>query len=287
MLKFLKGFAKEMLFGRMLRNMQVTQVLTSRVESKLVFGIVHWNAPHFLTLNVKQLRRLHPESKIYVFDNASSSQNFEAVVKGLEGYENVTLFSNRKDYSQTWACQIMGLQFLLNYAEKQGDSVMAFLDQDCMLVNRVDDLASKLNGDTLLVGVRDYVEKTHDYELLKKGLFRMYPDAVHSSFMMMQPCVVNKLFGDESLFDGYLFEAYHGLSKKAKGKIVFLETEMHPEIPMLTRYFYGDKTYAWHSWFSSRVYGMKNDEVLNFLPVAWIRNAVNQAYEFMLKLGGG
>lgn len=279
-----KGFAKERLFGRMLRNMKVEQLLTNRKgdDSRRAFCIVHWNAPHFLLLNVKQLELLHPESKIYVFDNASSEANLNTILSGLKGYENITLFSSKRDYSNTWACHIMGLQFLLNYATKKSDSAVTFLDQDCILANRVDDLADQLDGKkTILIGVKDYVEIPHDYGPLKKGILRNFPDVVHGSFMMMQPLVIYNLFGEQSLIDGRSFEPYHGIARKTAGKILFLETQMHAEIPLLTRYMYRGKTYAWHSWYSSRIVGMKDTDVLGCLPVSWLKDSLEKAYAFM------
>jgi hypothetical protein len=286
----IKGFAKERLFGRMLRNMTVKELLANRQGdgSRMAFGIVHWNAPHFLLLNVRRLEHLHPESKIYVFDNASSEENLQAILSGLKGYDNVTLFSSKRDYSNTWACHIMGLQFLLNYAAQKSDSTVTFLDQDCILANRVDDLADKLDGkDTLLIGVRDYIAIPHDYGTLKKGIHRNFPDAVHGSFMIMQPLVIRNLFGNQSLISGRSFEPYHGISRKAAGKTLFLETQMHDEIPLLTRYLYRGKTYAWHSWYSSRIVGMKDTDVLGDLTVPWLKDFLKKAYEFMEHLPAG
>jgi len=261
-----KGFVKERLFGKMLRTMKVEQLLTNRKgdDSGRAFCIVHWNAPHFLLLNVKRLELLHPESKIYVFDNASSEANLKVALSGLKGYENVTLFSSKRDYSHTWACHIMGLQFLLNYAAQKSDSIAVFLDQDCILVNPVDDLVDKLDGkETLLIGVR--------YRAV----------GVHGSFMIMQPVVIHGLFGDQSLIDGRSFEPYQGIARKATGKTLFLEMQKHPEIPLLTRYTYRGKTYAWHSWYSSRVFGMKDTDVLDGLPVSWFKDSLKKAYAFM------
>jgi hypothetical protein len=279
-----KGFVKERLFGKMLRSMKVEQLLTNRKgdDSRRAFCIVHWNAPHFLLLNVKRLELLHPESKIYVFDNASSEANLKAALSGLKGYENITLFSNKRDYSHTWACHIMGLQFLLNYAAQRSDSIAIFLDQDCILVNRVDDLIDKLDGkETLLIGVRYYFEIPKNHGLLKEGPLRNLPDTIHGSFMAMQPVVIHGLFGDQSLIDGKAFEPYQGIARKATGKTLFLEMQKHPEIPLLTRYMYRGKTYAWHSWYSSRIVGMKDTDVLDGLSVSWLKDSLKKAYAFM------
>ncbi len=281
----LKGLVKERLFKRMLHNLKVDQLIESESDSRKAFCIVHWNAPHFLLLNVKRIELLHPEAKIYVFDNASSDENLKAILEGLKNYENITLFANKRDYSNTWACHIIGLQFLLNYAAQNLDSTVTFLDQDCVLVRRVDDLMSQLNGrDVLLIGVRDYVEVPKDYGPLKKGNLRKFPDAVHGSFMMMQPLVIHELFGPQSLMNGKSFEPYHGISRKVSGKILFLETQMHNEIPLLTRYIFGGKTYAWHSWYSSRITRMKDTELVDGLPVSWLKDCLKKAYDFMEKL---
>ena len=282
-----KGFAKERLFGRMLRNIKVEQLLANKKadSSRRAFCIVHWNAPHFLLLNVQRLELLHPESKIYIFDNASSEANLQATLNGLKGYENVTLFSSKRDYSNTWACHIMGLQFLLNYAAQETDSMAVFLDQDCVLASRIDDLADQLDcKGVLLVGVRDYVEIPHQYGPLKKGTLRNFPKVVHGSLMMMQPLIIHNLFGEKSFLDGRSFEPYHGIAHKTAGKILFLETQMHPEIPLLTRYLYEGKTYAWHSWYSSRIFGMKDTEVLNGLPAFWLKESLKKAFTFMEQL---
>jgi hypothetical protein len=266
----LKGLVKDILFRKMLRNIKVEQLLTNKKgdDSRTGFCIVHWNAPKFLLLNIKRLELLHPECRIYVFDNASSNENLEAVLNGLKHYENVTLFSNKHDYSRTWACHIIGLQFLLNYAAKKSDHTVIFLDQDCILARRIDDLMDKLDGKNIsLIGVR-------------YGDF----DAVHASFMMMQPVVIYRMFGDCSLMDGFCLEPYLGISRKFKGKILFLEKRAHNEIPLLTSYEWQDKIYAWHAWFSSRTVGMKETDVLDGLPVWWIRNAVEKAYNFMENL---
>ncbi|MEM3641790.1 MAG: glycosyltransferase [Candidatus Bathyarchaeia archaeon] len=282
-----KGLIKNILFRIILRNLKVEQLLTNKREheSHITFGIVHYNAPNFLRLNIKRLTLLHPEAKIYVFDNASSEENLKAILTELGRYENVTLFSNRRDYSNTWACHIIGLQFLLNYAAKKQDSTITFLDQDCILANQVYDLINKLEDkEALLVGVRDYVKIPKDYGYLKKGTLRNYPEVMHASFMMMNPVLIRKLFGKYSLMDGKSFEPYHGIARKVAGKTLFLETQMHPEIPLLTRYIYEGKTYAWHSWYSSRIFGMKDTEFLNNLPVFWLKECLKKAYTFMEQL---
>lgn len=210
-LKVLKGFVKERLFESIMKNVKVDLLIHSLIgTNKIVFGIVHWNAPDFLIINIKQIQKFHPTAKIYVFDNASSQENLQTVFQSLAPLDNITLFSNKKDYSQTWASHIVGLQYLLNYAAKEKDETIVFLDQDCIITKPVDDLADKLDYKTWLVGVRDYVVKPHDYGILKKGLLRRWHEQVHGSFMIMDPQIIYSLFGSKAFLNGYTFEAYHG-----------------------------------------------------------------------------
>ena len=122
--------------------MQVETLFSSIQEDKAAtsFCIVHWNAPDFLKLNLEKLRAYHPESKVYVFDNHSTQENLDAAVSASQRYTNVTFFSCKNDYSHMWDSlrYSMGLQFLLNYSATQSDSLAVFLDQDCILSDRVD-----------------------------------------------------------------------------------------------------------------------------------------------------
>ncbi len=282
----LKGYAKERLFKKMLRSMKVEQVFRSKLAySPFAFGIVHWNAPAFLLLNIEQLSRLHPECTILVFDNNSTPENYGVIYRELQSYPNVTLFSSRKDYENTWACHVLGLQYLLNYAAHNGVVDLLFLDQDCLLTRRVDGLVKRFSSGVLLIGARDYVAPKHDYGgVLKNRVFRRYFNRVHASFMLLQPQIINYLFGECSLMDGFEFEPYHGLSRKLGGAVLFLETEMHKDIPMLTAYKLDNTVYAYHSWYSSRALSMTDNECLNGLPVAWIKASVDKSLAFMEKL---
>jgi hypothetical protein len=280
-------------FKKILNKMKV-EVLFSKKQAKGIgaFCIVHWNAPDFLLLNVRKIVTLHPESKVYVFDNNSAIANLDAALHGLEKYDNTTLFSIKGDYwrfASERMQHILGLQFLLNYSAMQSDAWTVFLDQDCILSSRVDSLLTKLDSrKTLLIGARDYVEIPKDYGPLKKGALRelQFRNTVHASFMMMQPTVIHGLFGSDSLITDTSsfrsgFELYHGISFKASGRILFLDTQMHDEIPLLTRYTFQGRTYAWHCWYSSRTVGMQETDMIDNLPVSWVRDSLKQAYEFI------
>jgi hypothetical protein len=284
---------KSRVIPRVVDNYQIEKIVFSftspRVKKHLLFGgkfgwspvfcIVHWNAPDFLLLNVSQIEFLYPNSKIYVLDNGSQQSNIDAIEKGLRQYNNITLFA-APGYPN-WATRIAadrllyshtkGLQFLLNYAVEKGDEFAVFLDQDCILSNRVDNLIAKLGKDVILIGPRC------------KGNYNL----VHASFMILQPKRIYQLFGKFSIFHEQtnLPEAYHGLSLKSRGKILFLESIPHNEIPSLSSYSTEGVTYAWHAWFSSRTIGLSAITLVDGLySVSYLQSIRKLSFEQMKKI---
>jgi hypothetical protein len=275
--RFLKYFFETTVFtfiaSRIIKNI----VLNSELDGYPVFCIVHWNAPDFLLVNIKQIELLYPNSKIYVLDNGSNRANLEVIDEALKGFSNVTLFVAAPKHCN-WLSRIgvdrflythtNGLQFLLNYAAQKGDKVVVFLDQDCVLYNKIDTLIDKLGNDILLIGPR--------YGTL---------NLVHASFMALQPKVIKELFGNLSFFHFTNSpEPYHGLSLKAMGKILYLETSRHAKISALSAYSNEDKVVAWHAWYSSRTVGCSDDSYLDGVPVIYLRKVREQAVEYMKQI---
>lgn len=287
----IRGYFSQRWFRKTLRDFKAKILLHGKFNSLgQAFCIVHWNAPDFLQLNVKQIEILHPESNIYVLDNGSEQSNLETVKKTLEQFDNATLIWAKPRIPVSNTNHTVALQFLLNYSALQSNNIAVFLDQDCILSNNIDCLTAKLNNNILLVGVRDYVVIPKEYGPLKRGsLLRKAPHLVHASFMIMQPDRIRRLFGDCSLFQPpeireWQYEEYHGISNKSRGRIVFLETKMHNEIPLLTSYSHGRVTYAWHAWYSSRTTGLSDQSALDALPVSWLREVRKLAYEYMKQI---
>jgi hypothetical protein len=248
-----------------------------------VFCIVHWNAPDFLMLNVHQLEFLYPNSKIYVLDNGSKQDNVSAIKKGLERFRNVTLFIapnwlKRFGADRLFLGHTKGLQFLLNYAAEQRDEIVVFLDQDCILSNKIDDLFNKLGQNVILIGART-------------GCSRYL---IHASFMILQPMRVNQLYGKFAFFHDrkhpanntkqQVFEPYHGLSLKARGKLLFLEFKSHDEVPGLASYLFQGKTYAWHAGFSSATIGYSAMDNLANKPITFYKKRGQLEFEYMKQI---
>ena len=107
----------------MVNKTKMELLIKNKTGKGLAFCIVHWNAPEFLYLNVRQIRALYPESKIYVLDNGSQKQILENLKEELRILDNVILFAaSPKD--PKWAVAIgsargfyphtVGLQLLFN-----------------------------------------------------------------------------------------------------------------------------------------------------------------------------
>ena len=245
--RIFKSQIEKMVFSFIAPRIKEHVLLHGKLGGSPVFCIVHWNAPDYLLLNVSQIELLYPKSKIYILDNGSQQANINAIVKGLKQFNNVTLFTASLRYPN-WETRIgadhwlyshsKGLQFLLNYAAEQRDEIAVFLDQDCLLSNNIDELFAKFGKNVILIGVKD-------------GDARGY-NLVHASFMILQPNLINQLFGKFSFFREHanLPEPYHGLSFKASGKILFLEIKPNDEAPV-SSYSIQDTTYALHAWFSA------------------------------------
>ena len=212
----LKSLFEKMVFTFVALEIRKHILLKGKSDGYPVFCIVHWNAPDFLLLNVDQIEFLYPNSKIYVLDNGSKQGNIDVIEEALKRFNNVTLFAaapkKRNWLSKTGVDRLLythtnGLQFLLNYSSEKGDELAVFLDQDCVLYNNIDNLFAKLGRDIILIGPR--------YGSL---------NLVHASFMALQPKMINELFGKFSFYHKNTDspEPYHGMSFKAKEKILFV-----------------------------------------------------------------
>lgn len=264
-------------------------LLQSKIDSPVAFCIVHWNAPDFLLLTVSQIELLYPNSKIYILDNGSLKIHLTSIKAALRKFNNITLLAlfgcpkwARKFRLNTvfdWNSHTAGLQLLLNYSAKQSDEIDVFLDQDCILSKRIDELFSKFSKDVILIGARDRWRGHASYYL------------IHPSFMLLQPRRINQLFGDSSFYDKrteslplYARDPYHGISFKALGRMLYLESRMHDKIPLLTSYEYNKTIYAWHAWYSSRTIGVNSNASIDGHPVSWLEKVRKIEYDFMIQV---
>lgn len=270
------------------KGMRAQTLLQSKINDPVAFCIVHWNAPDFLLLTVRQIELLYPTRKIYILDNGSQQITLTSIKDELKKFNNVTLLSliGPPKWAKklglhtrfTWQDHAAGLQFLLNYSAKQSDEIAFFMCQDCILSRRVDEFFSKFNKDIILIGARDRWRGHASYHI------------IHPSFMILQPTRIKQLFGDSSLYDKrtatlptYARDPYSGISFKASGRMLYLEARMHPKIPLLTSYSYNETIYAWHAWYSSRTVGAKGRSIDGY-PVSWLQDLRKSEYDFMMQV---
>jgi hypothetical protein len=280
--RFCLGLREKKNFSRELNDLTVKCVIGNRSEKSgnrgPAFCIVHFNAPDFLLLNIKQLNLIYPNNKIYVLDNGSQKSCLKELVTTLQKFKNVRLFSVS---SKAIPDHTLGLQFLLNYSAKQQDEFSVFLDQDCILCRNLDNLLLKFRSqkDLLIIGARD---------------FRV-PKMVHPSFMIVKPKKIIKLFGRIAFSphpraweeprdnEGNLHwnERYYGISHMFRRHILFLEAKKVSENSNLTTYSYEDVIYAIHAWYSSRTSNLSVQDSLDGIPVSLLLNSRKNSYEYM------
>lgn len=284
--RILKIFSEKIIYTFTASRTKKHILLDGKLGGQPVFCIVHWNATDFLLLNVSQIEFLYPNSKIYILDNGSKQTEINDLKEGLKRFKNITLFAVAPKYpnwlSRIGADRILythtnGLQFLLNYAAENRDEIAVFLDQDCILYDKIDTLTAKLDEEILLVGAR-----LDSFNL------------VHASFMIMQPKRISQLFGRFSFLlkntdpiELSYHEPYHGLSFRARGKIFFLETKRHHTIPVLSSYSTANKIFAWHAWLSSRTVGYSNGDYQDGIPISYRRRVRERALQYMTAIAHG
>jgi hypothetical protein len=290
-----------MVFNYVTKRIRKQVVIRSKTNSPLVFCIVHWNAPDYLLLNIRQIQLLYPQSNVYILDNGSEKVNLDAAKRGLEKFNNVTLFAAKIQYGNLVVrlkseglfdsyTHSKGLQFLLDYSAEHSNEIAVFLDQDCILSNNIDSLLAKLGKDVVLIGPRDFLRSPKAYGPLRKGIIRNYGMFVHPSFMILQPQQTRRLVGNFSFqTQNRLRDPYHNISLKAQGKIFFLDSQMHETIPFLTRYMHQNITYAWHAWYSthkhrSARYGLSPQSKVDNYPISWLQQVGKLAFDYLSRI---
>jgi hypothetical protein len=294
--RFVWHLKKKKEFSRELNNLGVKCIFAGGSKNSekrgIAFCIVHWNAPDYLLLNVKQLELIYPNSKIYVLDNGSQNLFLEELVIALQQFKNVTLLSAKPESKSE---HTLGLQVLLNYSAMQQDEFSIFLDQDCILSHNIDELFLRFcsQKELLIAGARDYVIIPKQHNWLIPGQFlRSASTMIHPSLMILQPAKIVKLFGqvafsphpkawEYSRDNKKGYEPYYGLSYRAQGHILYLETKMHNEIPLLTSYSYENVVYAYHAWYSSRTTFLSVNKALDGIPVSSLLDIRKKIYQYM------
>ena len=119
-------------FGEMVRfRIKLTCNILSANRESLTFCIAHFNSPEFLDATLHSIRRFHPESRVMVADASSAWREYVAA-KSVCRRHRAELHPLAGKHRHTG---------LLNYMFRRIRSrVAVFLDQDCVLLARLDPL---------------------------------------------------------------------------------------------------------------------------------------------------
>lgn len=232
---------------------------SERGDADVTFLIAHFNSPEFLTVCLHAIRKFHPGSRVVVADATSDWDMY------LEAKETCNKFGAEM---HTLVIQHRH-SGILNYLFRQPTTEIAvFLDQDCIVLNRLDALFEQLRRGIVLAGPRDDMRVDHPnwfqgFRVPQGGaVLRRFPDYIHASLMVVNPRVVRQQFGNSPFtwkkeFGDHPHEKYHGLShllKESKPESLLPLPSSHSAYGLGTVCSYNDKALAYHNWYSGRVH---------------------------------
>lgn len=247
-----------------------------RKRPAVTFVIPHKDCSTFLRLCIEsihaQARQL--DYQILVADDCSDEEEF-ARAKGLvSDMVSVTRFHSPKGHP-------FALEWLYGRARSK---YVVILDQDAMLLSGkwmdfLEDFRS--DSDLLVVGLRD------------KFINRYSPEMLHPAFLILdkercdQRLTHPFFFGDRPGYGNYqvhVEEPYHALTCKALAcspkSVRYLESHQ-------TKYGFGSVGYCgvaearvvYHQWYSGRIKTLKDDDLIDNIPVSRVRAPVSMFLE--------
>jgi hypothetical protein len=247
--------------------------LASPSSSPLTFCIAHFNAPAFLDASLHSIRRFHPEAQVIVADASSAWPEFLAARTACDR-RGATLHPLVGRHRHTG---------LLNYMFNRVTSPYGvFLDQDCLLLERLDPLVRTLQDGKALAGPRDEMRLTNPrlcrtLPELANFRFRSRSDFVHASLMALnvprvrawsrEPFVWRTEWGPHPL------ERYYGLTelvRRNQSDGVLTLDSAHTGYGLGQAYLFGGRVLAYHHWYSGQVYG-RRDKLDDLFDAGWLR----------------
>ena len=222
------------------------------------FCIAHFNAPEFLDATLHSIRHFHPEARIIVADASSEWREYLAA-KSVCQKRNAELHPLATRHRHTG---------LLNYMFRQIRSRVAiYLDQDCVLLDKLDPLIQQIESGKALAGPRDEFRFTQPdfcarFPKLAGQLLRDRPEFVHASLMVMDVPLIRQwsfkpfIWRDE--WGKHPLERYYGLTELVRRNqpdgVLMLDGK-HTGYGFGQIYLFNDRPLAYHQWYSGQVYG--------------------------------
>jgi hypothetical protein len=239
----------------------------------VTFCIAHFNAPNFLEVSLDAVRRRYRDERIIVADASSVWSEFCAAKSVCSRY-HAELHPLLNYHRHTG---------LLNYMfRKVTTPTVVFLDQDCVLLDRLDALLEAVASGTTLVGPADEMRLTHQtlcsvYPKLTNRCFRIAPEFIHASLMVISTPRVrqwsSKPFIWRSEWGPHPLERYYGFTELIRRNqphgIISLKS-CHTTYGLGTVYVHAGRQIAYHNWYSGQVYG-QSGKLDGTFDADWLR----------------
>jgi hypothetical protein len=248
----------------------------NKFDGRITFLIAHFNSPEFLAATLDGIRKFHPGSSILVADATSDWSSYVAAKKECDRFRaELRPLAIQHRHSG-----------ILNVLFRQAKTEFAvFLDQDCILLHRLDSLLRRVEDDILLAGARD--KMLVDYELrsgkkpnFKPQFLRSYENYVHASLMVLKPEKIRARFGSAPFrwkkeFGSHAHEKYHGLCHQLHeshpNKMLLIDS-LHSAYGLGMVYIHDNIPLAYHNWYSGRVF--KQEGTLDGLSIEWLKESM-------------
>ena len=240
----------------------------------VTFCIAHFNSPEILNVTLHALRHFYPGSRVIVADAVSewSQGRLAGQICAHYQVEWHPLAANHRHTG------------LLNYLFRQISTPTGiFLDQDCVLLDTLDDLIKELGQGRALIGPSDEMRMTHPnlgrvYPEMMNKLLRVHAQYIHASIMLLHvPTVRGWSRFHPFTWDGKLGpqvgERYYGITQLIRARrpeaILALENG-HSAYGLGTVYLHAGRPVAYHNWYSGQIYGQhrKMDKICD---ADWLR----------------
>ncbi len=244
----------------------------------VTFCLAHFNAPNFLEVSLDAVRRRYRDERIIVTDASSVWSEFCAAKSVCTRYR-AELHPLQNYHRHTG---------LLNYMFQQVTTpAVVFLDQDCVLLGRLDALLEAVAGGTTLIGPADEMRLTHQnlcsvYPQLANRCFRIAPKFIHASLMAVSTPRVRQWSAKPFIWRGewgkHPLERYYGLTELVRRNqpdgVLTLDSA-HTGYGLGQAYFFNGSPVAYHQWYSGQVYGQAAKMDAVFDP-DWLRDEMKR-----------
>ena len=251
---------------------QWKQFLRRAPESRITFCIAHFNSPDFLEINLQAIRRFYPDAHIIVSDALSAWSEYCAA-KAVSVRYGAVMHPLVGRYRHTG---------LLNYMfRKVRTPIAVFFDQDCMLLDRLDDLFQSIKDGRALIGPSDNMPLTHPNYYLSfpsaNRQLRSAPHFVHASFMIVDVPRVrawsnNRPFHWHKKWGAHPLERYYGITQLVRLKqadAIQLLDSYHTGYGLGMVYVHAGRPIAYHNWYSGRIFGQQGN--IDSFDIAWLQ----------------